>query len=484
MLPATAGHAIDAANGRVLGTGPALANTSAAAVKSKTPVIAHAEEYARLKKAGVAFVRVLWCDTVNLVRTKVIPLRRFFEDRLSTQGIRDQQCLAAMPVTGDEVLAGSPSGDLILMPDMSTLCIMPYYPSHASVFCFMYLPNGQPFACDTRALVARVLTRAKQEFDLTFNMGFELEFTLFMRNATTGAREPLDKALYAENSALDPSTSEVLDDMVMMLEAQGIAVEAYHKESAPGQYEIVLKYKEALAALDDLVRARTTLRHVAKAHGLECSFIPKPFSGEAGNSNHCHISESTSSDDDVDSGVASDSGHVVISQEAQHFMAGVLHRLMPLTALLAPSYVSYERLVPQMWSGAFTVWGHGNKEAAVRAGDNNFEVKTLDGTANPHLALAGVLAAGLDGLRQRLVLPPPLQDDPATLTQAQRNAIHCQSLPSSLLMALTHLKGDALLADVLGPRLLNTFLRVKEGECKQIDVMHGAERYELFVRRY
>jgi glutamine synthetase len=270
-------------------------------------------------------------------------------------------------------------------------------------------------------------------------------------------------------------------DLVRVLNAQGLQVEHYYPELGHGQHEIAIRYAPALRAADNHVLYRETIRGVAFRHGLWASLAPKPIPDQAGNGAHLHASltrvaeaGSAESTEVLANPVFADpNDRYGLSATGYHFIGGVLAHLPALVALTCGSVNSYRRLLPQFWSSAFTCYGMDNREAAVRIcsplrGDAtstvNLELKPSDSSANPYLALGAFIHAGLDGIRQRLDPGEPINVDPATMTETEREAAGARPLPRSLPEALDALAGDELLMTVLGPLRSTAYLAVKRAE--------------------
>lgn len=241
-------------------------------------------------------------------------------------------------------------------------------------------------------------------------------------------------------------------------------------ELAHGQHEISIAHREALTAADNHVKLRETIRGVAWQHGLYASLAPKPWPEAAENGGHLHFSLWDGENRNLFYDAAAPDR---FSEPGRHFMAGVLAHLPALVAITCPSVNSYRRLQPQSWSSAFAVYGHDNREAALRiaspfwsdaAGTVNLELKAADSSCNPYLALGAVLAAGMDGLTRRLDPGPATEVDPASLTEGERRERGILRLPTSLDAALDALEADAVILDALGPLLARFFLAVRRSE--------------------
>jgi glutamine synthetase len=279
----------------------------------------------------------------------------------------------------------------------------------------------------------------------------------------------------------------VIDDIVESLLAQEISVELYYPESGPGQQEISVCYTQALPAADRQIAFRETVHAVADRHGLKASFLPKLFADKAGSGCHLHLSLWRE-----ERNLVPDSRWPWgLSELAGRFIAGILDHLPALMAVTTPSTNSYRRLQPHFWSGAFRAWGLDNREAAVRVlgnpaggGPLHFEVKTVDASANPYLALGAVVAAGIDGVRRPRDLADPVDADPADLPEAERSARGIDRLPANLGEAIEHLDRDEVLRNALGPQLAQAFLAVRRAEWEAMKSMDLADEVRMLLERY
>jgi glutamine synthetase len=262
-----------------------------------------------------------------------------------------------------------------------------------------------------------------------------------------------------------------VDELVDALDAQDIELEQYYSELGHGQHEISTAHAPALQAADEQLLVRESLRGVAVRHGLVASLAPKPWPDNAGNGCHVHFSlwDLDGSRNRFHDAAASDG----LSAEARSFVAGVLAHLPGLCGLTAPSFNSYRRIVPQYWAGAFTCWGHDNREAPVRVpslfagleeASTNVELKSAVASANPYLAVGGLIAAGLDGLERGLEAPEPVEVDPATIDERERAERGIVPLPATQAEALDALAADDVLTGALGPVLAESYLAVRRSE--------------------
>jgi glutamine synthetase len=299
-------------------------------------------------------------------------------------------------------------------------------------------------------------------------VAFENEFALAVEE--DGAFVPLDAGLCFSTVSTTAAQGYV-DALVGALEDQDIPVEQYYAELGHGQQEISTVHRPAVQAADEQLLVRETIRGVAAAQGLVASLAPKPWPGGAGNGGHVHFSlwDAGAERNRFHDAAASDR----ISAEGRAFIAGVLEHLPGLCGLTAPSFNSYHRIVPSYWAGAFTCWGHDNREAPLRVpsvfagmeeASTNVELKAADATCNPYLAIGGLIAAGLDGVERGLEPPPAVEVDPATIEEDERMRRGIRPLPASQREALDALEADPVLVGALGPVLAESYLAVRRSE--------------------
>ena len=423
---------------------------------------------ATARRAGIRLARFLYTDNGGVTRGKATHVTGLAA-RL-TDGIGLTVAMQAMNMLDQlQAVEGlGPVGEIRLVPDPRTFTVLPYAPRTAAMTCDMRTLDGAPWdVCPRSFLKRQIAACAAAGFGV--RAAFECEFTLAVKQ-DDGRFAPLDESLCFSTLGMT-TAAPVMDDMVAALEAQGIEVEQYYPELGHGQQELSIRHAPALDAADRQVFYRETVRGVAYRHGLYASLAPKPFVDQAGNGGHIHFSLwDTAGRRSV---MHDPRGRYGISALGYHFIAGVLDHLPALLALTCPSVNSYRRLQPHFWSSAFTAWGPDNREAAVRvpstfpsdrAGSTNAELKASDASSNPYLALGGLLAAGLDGVRRALKIGEPVLVDPGTLSDAERAARGIQRYPTTLSAALDNLEKDRALMGALGAPLARAYLAVKRSE--------------------
>jgi glutamine synthetase len=418
-------------------------------------------------EAGLRLVRFLWCGNDGTIRAKASTLPGL-EARMRS-GIGLTVAMQAMnsldqlqPVEGM-----GPVGEVRLVPDPETFRVLPYAPHVGAMLVDHVQLDGEPAPVDQRSFLKRMEGRLAAR-GATLESAFENEFSLATEE--NGEYVPIDSGLcFSTISAT--AAQDYLDDLVAALEAQEIGLEQYYSELGHGQHEISTPHRQALTAADEQLLVRETIRGVASQHGLVASLAPKPWPQNAGNG--CHIHFSLWSEDGSSNRFHDASAADGLSAEARSFIAGVLAHLPGLCGLAAPSFNSYHRIVPQYWAGAFVCWGHDNREAPVRVpsvfsgmeeASTNAELKAADASCNPYLAVGGLIAAGLDGLERELELPEPVQVDPATIDEREREARGIVRLPATQDEALDALEADNVLMEALGPVLADSYLAVRRSE--------------------
>jgi glutamine synthetase len=415
---------------------------------------------------GLRLIRFLWCGNDGTVRAKASG-RHGLEGRMAS-GIGLTVAMQAMngldqlqPVDGM-----GPVGEIRLVPDVETFRVLPYAPRTGAMLVDLVSLDGAPAPQCARSFLKRMESRLAERTHARLEVAFENEFALATQQ--DGEYVPVDSSLCFSTIGMTAS-QEYVDALVDALERQRIALEQYYAELGHGQQEISTTHAPALRAADEQVLVRETIRGVAAQCGLVASLAPKPWPGGAGNGGHIHFSLWEHDRNRFHDASADD----LLSRDARSFLAGVLEHLPALCGLTAPSFNSYQRIVPQYWAGAFTCWGHDNREAPVRVpsvfggleeASTNAELKAADSSANPYLAVGALIAAGLDGIERSLDLPDAVEVDPATIPEEERARRGIHRLPATQAEALDALAGDTVLMDALGPVLAESYLAVRSSE--------------------
>jgi glutamine synthetase len=349
--------------------------------------------------------------------------------------------------------------------------------STARVICDAHTPDGAPFEGDPRHVLKRQLERAAK-LGLNYQVGPELEFFLFKIHPNGGLLplEPHDRAGYFDIST--DLAHSVRRQMVDALQSMGIDVEASHHEVAAGQSEIDFKYGPALTTADHAITFRTTLKAVAQKNGLHCTFMPKPIAGISGSGMHVHQSLwSLKTGETVMYDAESEYG---LSKLALNFIAGQLAHAPAITPIIAPLVNSYKRLVPGYEAPVYISWGRTNRSALIRiprlsAGrykSTRCELRCPDPTANPYLAFAVMLAAGLEGIEKNMQPPPPAEED---LYHVDGTRAGLETLPGDLGHAIEALREDEVIQDALGQHVYERYVEAKMQEWNE---------YKLYVSQW
>jgi glutamine synthetase len=421
----------------------------------------------KAEEAHLRLVRFLWCGNDGTVRAKA-STRHGLEGRLRA-GIGVTVAMQAMNALDQlqPVEGMGPVGEIRLVPDPDTFRVLPYAPASGAVLVDQLGLDGEPAPVCQRAFLRRQAARLAER-GAVLQAAFENEFTLAL--PMDGSYRPVDESLCFSTIGMTAS-QDFVEALADSLERQDISLQQYYAELGHGQQEISTGHTPAVQAADEQLLVRETIRGVAAQLGYVASLAPKPWPEAAGNGGHIHFS--LWSEDGSRNLFHDGSRADRLSDDARRFIAGVLAHLPGLCGLTAPSFNSYHRLVPQYWAGAFTCWGHDNREAPVRVpsvfagmeeASTNVELKAADASCNPYLALGGLLAAGLDGLERGLEPPEPVEVDPATLSEEERERRGIRRLPATQAAALDALENDAVLMDALGPALARSYLAVRRSE--------------------
>ena len=425
----------------------------------------------RLAADGVEAVALAIVLNSGVTLVKTVPLRRF-EDAAAF-GVGLSPVFTVFQVD-DQITSsphiGGPTGDTRLMPDPAETTRLAASPGWALAPVDQLDQEGEPYPGCPRTFARRMLDRLTSS-GLELRGSYEIEFFLGERGPFGAELDDPPPAHGGPAYGLVALTDiePFATDLIRALEEQGTGVMQLHPEYSRGQVEVSIPHGSGIGIADTSLAVRHTIRAVARNHGLAASFSPVVFAGLVGNGLHLHLSLWRKTKNLFHGG----RGPEGMTREAESFAAGILDSLPALTAITAPSVVSYERLQPHRWSGPWACWGRENREAALRfvtgmVGSRpqaaNLEVKSMDGSANPYLALGAIVAAGLDGLERELSLPEPVLEDPADIPARQRRSRGIRQLPTTLGAAIGELEGSSVLRDAMGDVLFDAFLATRRAE--------------------
>ena len=414
-----------------------------------------------IEERGVKFVRLWFTDVAGTLKSVAIApaeVEGAFAEGLGFDG------------SAIEGLSRSYEADMLAQPDPSTFQILPWrgeIDPTARMFCDIMTPDGQPAAADPRNVLRRALAKAR-DLGFSFYIHPEIEFYL-LKSSQIGPEGPIpvDKAGYFDNVP-GGTAHDFRRRAVSMLEQLGISVEFSHHEGGPGQNEIDLRYADALTMADNIMTFRTVIKEVAIEQGVYATFMPKPFTEHPGSGMHTHMSLF-----EGDTNAFYDaSGQYHLSKVGRQFIAGLLRHAPEITAVTNQYVNSYKRL----WGGgeapSFVCWGHNNRSALIRVPlykpdkgqSSRIEYRAIDSAANPYLAYALLLAAGLKGIENEYELPAETEDNVWDLTDSERRAMGIQPLPQSLDHAIRKLEESELAAETLGEQVFSYVLANKQAE--------------------
>jgi len=410
----------------------------------------------------VRFVRLQFSDILGVTKNVAIPV--------------DQVQKA---LDGDLLFDGSSihgfvrieESDMLLQADPETFAVFPWQSRDtegvtARLICDVLNPDGTPFAGCPRTALKRVIAEAR-EMGYTMNVGPEAEFFLFhLDEDGRPTTKTHDQGSYFDLSPVDLGEA-ARQDMVLALEEMGFEVEASHHEVAPAQHEIDFRYEDALTAADNILTFKVVVRTIAKQHGLHATFMPKPVHGINGSGMHCHQSLFIG---DENAFYDPDRPHQ-LSRVCLNYIAGLLRHARGLTAVTNPLVNSYKRLVPGYEAPVNVAWSERNRSPLIRVParrglSTRVEFRSPDPSANPYLATAVMLKAGLQGIKEDLDPPPPVDRNVYEMTDSERRELGITSLPGSLEEALDELSKDEIIKSALGEHIFEYFVSAKRIEAE------------------
>lgn len=357
--------------------------------------------------------------------------------------------------------------DMYLYPDLDTFETFPWRPQQGKVarlICDIYMPDGTPFVGDPRYILRRTLEEAAN-MGYSFDVGPECEFFLFHTDdngmPTTLSHE---KASYFDLGPLDLGEN-ARRDMVLTLEDMGFEIEASHHEVAPAQHEIDFKYENALKTADNIMTFKLVVKSIAKRHGLFASFMPKPLYGVNGSGMHTNMSLSKNGKN-IFADLQGENG---LSEDAYHFIAGIMQHMKAITAIANPLVNSYKRLVPGHEAPVYIAWSATNRSPliripAARGSSTRVELRSPDPSANPYLLLAVCLAAGLEGIKNKLTVPHSVVGNVFDMTDEELRAQGIECIPGNLEQAISELEKDSFIKKVLGDHVFSKYIEAKHTE--------------------
>ncbi len=410
------------------------------------------------EKESVLFVRLQFVDILGMPKNIVIPSKRL-EEALD-EGIPFDASSIAGYATIEE-------SDKIAKPIPSSYVVLPEaieMRKTAKINCDIYEPNGKRFSGDTKYVLEKMVQKAKN-LGFSYNTGPECEFFLFKKDGDQTTLLPNDYAGYFDLSHRDLAEG-VRTDISLALEEMGIKTYTLHHEVAGGQHEINFRYDDAVTTADRVLTLKYVTKVIATKHNLHASFMPKPLFGTNGSGMHTHQSLFTA---DGKNAFFDSNGAHQLSQIAKQFIAGMLKYIKEITLILNPTVNSYKRLVPGYEAPTYISWANRNRSSLIRIPSKRgmstrCELRSPDLSGNPYLQFAVMLAAGLKGIKEKLVPPDPVEKNIYSLNERERKRFGIEQLPESLGHALSLASESELLRDVLGDHVFENLIYVKTNE--------------------
>lgn len=411
------------------------------------------------KEEDVRFIRLQFTDLLGTIKNVEIPVSQL------PKALENKMMFDGSSIEGFVRIEES---DMYLYPELDTWMVFPWTTDEGKVarlICDVYLPDGTPFPGDPRGALKRVLKEAEELGFTAMNVGPEPEFFLFK---TTDQGEPTlevnDQGGYFDFAPLDLGEN-CRRDIVITLEKMGFEIEASHHEVAPGQHEIDFKYANAVTAADYIQTFKLVVKTIARKYGLHATFMPKPLYGVNGSGMHCHQSLFRGSEN----AFFDENDELGLSETAKQYLAGILKHARSFAAITNPTINSYKRLVPGYEAPCYVAWSAKNRSPLVRVPasrglSTRIELRNPDPSANPYLALAAMLAAGLDGIKNKLSLVPPTNRNIYVMSEEDREEAGIASLPATLKEAIDELKENPVMMKALGEHIATHFVEAKEIE--------------------
>lgn len=419
-----------------------------------------------VEEEDVAFIRLQFTDIFGTMKNMAVTVSQL-------EKALDNRCM--FDVSSLDGLSGEEDSDMYLYPDLSTFEIFPWRPQQGKVarlICDVYRTDGTPYEVDPRYVLKKAIAEAA-EMGYTLNAGPECEFFLFHTDEdglpTTLTHE---KGSYFDVGPVDFGEN-ARRDMVLTLEEMGFEILSSHHEIAPAQHEIDFRYDEALVTADNLMTFKMVVKTIAKRHGLHATFMPKPRIETYGSGMHINLSlnrggvNAFQSEEDVNG----------LSREGYYFIGGLMKHMKAITCITNPTVNSYKRFVPGYEAPVYMGWSSRTRGPLIRVpsgrGENTrIELRSPDATANPYLALAVLLMAGLDGIKNKIMPPDCIDENIQKMSPKRREELGVEELPRSLKDAVDELEKDELVRGVLGKELADKIIKAHRKEyhdyCMQV----------------
>ncbi|HEX37981.1 MAG TPA: glutamine synthetase [Candidatus Cloacimonetes bacterium] len=434
----------------------------------------------KVEEEKVKFILLQFSDIYGVVKSITIPVNHL-ESSLDRGTWFDGSSI--------EGFARIAESDMYLIPDPNTYSFIPWLQSDdgntARLICDVYGSDGKPFEGDPRYILKSTLKEA-EDMGYFYKTGPEIEFFLLKKDGGLHTL-PHDKAGYFDLTM--DQAYEIRREMTSVLQMMGINVEATHHEVGIGQHEIDFRYDHALKTADNATTIRFTLKAIAQKYNLMATFMPKPLAGINGNGMHVHQSLFDSEGNNV---FYDDNNPYHLSQVAFHFLAGQLRHIKGMTAILNPIVNSYKRLVSGYEAPVYISWARTNRSSLIRIPkylegrpqSTRLELRNPDPSCNIYLAFAVMLKAGLEGIKDKIDPPEPVEEDVYNFSDARLEEMKIDTLPGSLLQALYEMKRDDLIKNTLGAHTYERYLEAKNKEWNEFRIQVTEWELERYLEMY
>ena len=432
---------------------------------------------------NVRFLRLQFTDILGVNKNVELP-RSQFEKALAGDIMFDGSSI--------EGFVRIEESDMLLMPDLSTFQLFPWGDEKgriARLICDINTPDGQPFVGDPRGALKRQLARARAMGFSTMNAGMEAEFFMFKKGPNGEATtETHDVGAYFDLAPVDLG-EEARRAIVDVLEQMGFEVEAAHHEVAHGQHEIDFRYADALRTADNIATFRFVVKYVAAQFGLVASFMPKPIFGQNGSGMHTHQSLFRGAGATAENAFFDATAEWQLSATALHYIGGLLRHARGMCAITNPLVNSYKRLVPGYEAPVNVAWSMRNRTPMIRIPERRglgtrIEFRAPDPSANPYLALAVQLAAGLDGIETKADHREPVNQNIWEMSFREKRRLRIDDLPHDLNEACDELEKNDVIRDALGPHITTHFLAAKRQEWREYITQVTRWELDAYLAKY
>ncbi len=414
-----------------------------------------------IKEHNVQYIRLMFADLLGNLKNVEVPstqIEKILDNKITFDGSSIEGFVRIL------------ESDMRLHPDVNSFKIFEWEKitegKVAGLFCDVYSPDGTPFVGDTRAVLKRAIAKMKEAGFNSFNIGLEPEFYLLKEDSSSNiSLEVTDTGGYFDLAPVDLAV-DCRRDIIFELIRAKFDIEAGHHEVGPGQHEINFKYADALESSDNLMLFKLIVKNVARRHGMYATFMPKIKSKIAGSGMHTNMSLSNK---DGSNAFYDPNGNLELSKTAFSFIGGIMNHVLEFCSVTNPTVNSYKRLVPGYEAPCYVAYSDSNRSALVRIpaskeASTRCELRMVDPSCNPYLALACILAAGLDGIAKNIPVSNPVREDIFAMTNEERASLGINNLPDNLRDAISITEKSTFVKDVLGEFIHKKFLYAKSLE--------------------